>query len=613
VSLQDRLDRLRERLARGRGAESSSVESLARGAGQQLTRAGSAAARPIRSAAIAAEDAWFALPLALRQRLAAATALVALAALFAFVLIPAAPCGFPAGDRCPPEDDAIAIVPADAGAYLHLNLDPGTDQYEIARPLAERLPDLASLATSLLPLAADRRINYERDVRPWSGGEVAVVVDTDGAELGRMLMFEVDDGGAAIEFAERALGPELGTAEVDGITLITDDAGRAAAIRAGFLLIGSESLVRRSVELSSDDSLAADPVAQQALGKLPAERLAEAYLSAPLAAALAGGDELAPLDAFVNSGASQGAAAALVVEEDAVGVAIRSVLDPERSESDPGTFAGLARFEPTLTSRVAGDALVYLGVDEAAAGADALVGPAVATAPDAFGGLTRFSRRLERRDDVDLERDLLPLLPGEVALTVEPDEPAAVGAADDGAAPGVVGPTGAPYLALLAKGVDVPTVLGELAELQAPIAGAIDRKSGPEPAFKTREIGGVEAQSLSLSPVVDLTYAGSGDELIVATSPGAVERYLSEAEPLADTGAFEKVTRPFADEVSLLLYLGFRDLLALGERLFLAEDPTYARYAVDLRTLDAAALAVTSTPSELNTDARVTVGEPQEP
>jgi hypothetical protein len=174
----------------------------------------------------------------------------------------------------------------------------------------------------------------------------------------------------------------------------------------------------------------------------------------------------------------------------------------------------------------------------------------------------------------------------------------------------VVGPTAAPYLALLAKGVDVPTVLGELAELQAPIAGAIDRESGP---FKTREIGGVEAQSLSLSPVVDLTYAGSGDELIVATSPGAVERYLSGAEPLADTGAFEKVTRPFADEVSLLLYLGFRDLLALGERLFLAEDPTYARYAVDLRTLDAAALAVTSTPSELNTDARVTVGEPQEP
>jgi hypothetical protein len=610
VSLQDRLDRLRERLARGRGAESSGVESVARGAGQWLTRAGSAVAKPIRSAALAVEDAWFALPLALRQRLAAATALAALIALFALVLIPAAPCGFPAGDRCPPEDDAIAIVPADAGAYLHLNLDPGTDQYEIARPLAERLPDLASLATSLLPLAADRRINYERDVRPWSGGEVAVVVDTDGAELGRMLMFEVDDGGAAIEFAERALGPELGTAEVDGITLITDDAGRAAAIRAGFLLIGPESLVRRSVELSSDDSLAADQVAQQALGKLPAERLAEAYLSAPLAAALAGGDELAPLDAFVNSGASQGAAAALLVEEDAIGVAIRSVLDPERSESDPGTFAGLSPFEPTLTSRVAGDALVYLGVDEAAAGADALVGPAVATAPDAFGGLTRFSRRLERRGDVDLERDLLPLLPGEVALTVEPDEPPAVGAADDGAAPGVVGPTAAPYLALLAKGVDVPTVLGELAELQAPIAGAIDRESGP---FKTREIGGVEAQSLSLSPVVDLTYAGSGDELIVATSPGAVERYLSGAEPLADTGAFEKVTRPFADEVSLLLYLGFRDLLALGERLFLAEDPTYARYAVDLRTLDAAALAVTSTPSELNTDARVTVGEPQEP
>ncbi len=580
---QDWLDRIRERLA--------------------------AAGRSADSAAERGRRAWFGLPLVIRQRLVAAAALVGLVAVLGLIVIPAAPCSFPAGDRCPPTDGAKAIVPADVAAYLHLELDPGTDQYELAAPLAARLPELTALVTGLLPIAADRRIDYERDIRPWSAGEVAVAIDAGGVGASRMLMLEVDDADAAIEFAESALGPEPATAEVSGITVITDAAGTAAAIRAGFLLLGPESLVRRSVELSESDSLAGDEVAERALGELPEDRLAEAYLSPALAGALAESGDLAPLDAFVNSRASLGAAAALAVEEDGVRVAVRSVLDPELSASDPGPFGGLPRFEPTLTSRVKGDALVYLGVADPAAAAAALVGPALSTAPEVFGGLRRFSRRLERRDGVDLGRDLLSLLPGEVALTVEPDEPPpATGAEGDGETPGLAGPTGAPYLALVANGVDVPALLDDLEQLQAPIAAAVDPGSGREPKFETREVGGIEAQVLPLSPVVDLTYAAGGDQLIVATSPGAVERYLADGEPLAGAESFERATRSFDDEVSALLYLGFRDLLALGERLFLAEDPTYARYAVDLRALDAAALAVTQTPSELRVDARVTIG-----
>jgi hypothetical protein len=568
-----------------------------------------AAGRGLDSAAERGRTEWLALPLVMRQRLAAAAALAGLVAVVGLVLIPSAPCGLPGGDRCPPENDAIAIVPADVDAYLHLELDPGTDQYELAVPLVGRLPELSALVTGLLPLAADRRIDYQRDIRPWSGGEVAVAIDTEGADPARMLMLEVDDAAAALEFAEGALGPELATDELNGVTVVTDSTGTAAAIRAGFLLLGPESLVRRSVELPDSNSLAADGAARRALDELPDDRLAEAYVSPALAAALAESGDLAPLDAFVNSRASLGAAAALVVEEDAVGVAVRSVLDPERSESDPGLFGGLPRFEPTLTSRVKGDALVYLGVADPATAAAGLVGPAVSTAPEVFGGLSRFSRRLERRDGVDLGRDLLPRLQGEAALTVEPDEPPPAGGAEPpGDTPGVVGPTGAPYLALLAKGFDVPAVLDDLGRLEEPIAGAVDPGGGPEPQFEAREVGGIDAQVLPLSPVVDLTYAAIGDQLIVATSPGAIERYLADAEPLAGADSFERVTRSFDDQVSLLLYLGFRDLLALGERLFLAEDPTYARYAVDLRTLDAAALAVTQTPSELRLDARVTIG-----
>ncbi len=60
----------------------------------------------------------------------------------------------------------------------------------------------------------------------------------------------------------------------------------------------------------------------------------------------------------------------------------------------------------------------------------------------------------------------------------------------------------------------------------------------------------------------------------------------------------------------MLVYLNSRSLLALGERLFLGADPTYARLAPDLRTLEAIALGVNSSKSVLATDLRVAVGEP---
>ncbi|MGB3099452.1 MAG: hypothetical protein WBB30_09195, partial [Solirubrobacterales bacterium] len=98
-----------------------------------------------------------------------------------------------------------------------------------------------------------------------------------------------------------------------------------------------------------------------------------------------------------------------------------------------------------------------------------------------------------------------------------------------------------------------------------------------------------------------------------ATSPAAIERLASDEQPLADSDGFRAATESFDDQVSMLVYLDLPDLLSLGERLFLAEDPSYARYALDLRTLGAAALAVTYSPSQLSTDARVVVGEGEAP
>jgi hypothetical protein len=598
-----RLSGLRSRLSsRGRSGEGRVLAS----AGDRLASAGRGLLGGLRTGAAAASDLWFGLSLPVRQRLAALALLLAGAVLVFGVIAPLAPCWAPGGDRCPPDDDAAFLVPADVGAYVHLNLDPDTDQYEAAAELAPLLPDLTSEAAGLLSVAAERRIVYRRDVQPWSAGELALALAPDGLETGRLLLIEVADAEGAAAFADRILGPGVTESELNGTTVKTDREGLSASIAEGFLLIGPEAGVRRSIELPAGNSIAADPPAQRVLDALPDQRLLDAVASPDLLRALSAAGTLGPFDTFVNARGAEVVAAALGFEEGALDVSVRSIQDEEVADQEPDFFAALPLFEPALTERVGADALVYLGVGDPGSGAARLADQAVDTAPDLFRGLRSFSRRLRSREGVDVEQDLLPLLEGEAALTVEPETLAGERPAEP-ASPGAVAPTGIPYLALLATDVDSESGARELAQLQVPLAAAVDPASEQPPVFETREIGGVEAYSLRLSRVVDLTYATYDEQLVVGTRPAAVERARAGGESLAGSEEFERATDGFPEQLSMLLYFDFRGLLTLGERLFLAEDPDYVRFAQDLRTLDAIAIAIRRTRSELATDARITV------
>ena len=99
------------------------------------------------------------------------------------------------------------------------------------------------------------------------------------------------------------------------------------------------------------------------------------------------------------------------------------------------------------------------------------------------------------------------------------------------------------------------------------------------PSFETSEIAGVEAQSLFLSPQVDLTYATFADRLVIATDRLAVEQARAGDGGLAGTDGFKGLTENLPDEVSLLVYLNLDGLLGLGEQVGLAEDPVYATFA----------------------------------
>ena len=314
---------------------------------------------------------------------------------------------------------------------------------------------------------------------------------------------------------------------------------------------------------------------------------------------------MSSLDTFVDSDATAGVAAALSVDDETATVSIRSSLDPERTQTSPGFFAALPKFTPSLTANVGADALAYLGLGDPAKSVGSLRSQAAAAAPALLSAFDGFQEALRREGGGSVTDDLLPLLGDEAALSVEP-----VTAGGASQSPGVLVNSRTPYVSLIAKGVDGDAAAPALAKLQQPLVGALDPVSiGQVPAFEASRIDGVQAQSLFVSPQVDLTYSTYDDRLVVATNKLGVQQARATGGGLAASPTFKALSEPLPDEVSLIAYLNLADLLSLGEQVGLAEDPGYATLAPDLRNLEAAVLAVVGGDDRIDTDLRVTVGQ----
>lgn len=543
---------------------------------------------------------WQGIPRIARQRIAAAAIVAVLVALVAWVLIPAAPCGVPGGSTCPATDEAITLVPADAFAYVHIDIDADGEQARAASAFGSRLPLLSGLLLGSVSEIGGERIDLRTQVRPWAGNEIAVAILPGPPSLGTVTMIEAEDAAAARGFADRLIGAAR-TDDVGGIPITVGDHGEAAALIDGFLLVGDEASVGRMIEGGGGLGSAA---AAAGIGELPADRFAYAYLSGAGARSLFGPDAgFSGLDPFVNSRAAGAVTAALSFEGGLASLTIRSEQDPALATAHPSLLSALPKFVPQLDTEVGPDALAYLGLSDPAA-AESLLDRARRSAPALAAAYEQASDDLRASGGVSIGDDLLPLLDGEVALAVEP-----VAAQGADAVPGVLVPSGVPYASLIADGIDGEAAGSDLAKLRGRLAGAL----APGAAFKPLQIAGVEAQTLAISSNVDLTYATYGDRLVVATKPVGIAQARAGGAGLADSTAYRAVTTGMPADVSLISYLDLRDLLSLGEQVGLATDPGYAQLAPDLRSLQAAALAVDDSGAEIRTDLNVSLGEPEAP
>lgn len=549
-------------------------------------------------------DWWLSLSIYTRRRLGLVVGLLAVIGLIWLVAIPALPCQAPGGDSCPAGDHAIGLVPDDALAYAHANLDRGGDQFEAAQDVAARVPTLAQQAInrleSMLPGPDGGPVDFDRDIAPWFGGEVALaILPAGGRAAQEVQLLGVADTDGARRFADSIASGGVHSRDIEGVELQVDRRGLATALVGDFLAIGAQSGVRAVIDVDrgadGTESLAADPDAGGALGALPAGRLAEVYLSKDGIARLVAerGSALATLAPVIDPGASKGAAAALVANDDGLGLNVRSILDPARVPAHGGFLSALPRFEPSLPGSLPADSLAYLGIGDPGETIGSLLKEASASEPGLAAIAGELTKSLKAVGDVGLERELGPVLGEEGALALEPSGR---------------GGTQTPIPVFIGSGIDESRAGEALARLRRQVAKALG--SGADaPGFKRRSFGDVAAYSLAVSPTVELTYAIVGQTLVIGTDPAGVRAVIDGGPGLDQSEPFRGATAGLPSEVSTLGYLDLGGLIALAERAGLAGTPAYATFAPEIRRLQALGVAIQGTEDQLATDARLVVAE----
>lgn len=529
---------------------------------------------------------WFRRSLSFRRRFAAVLLVLGLYAVFRLVALPGVPCEVSPAEECPPTDDAIGLVPADAYAYAHLTLDRDAGQVEQATELAKKFPDFAAIAQgTFTALGPGRELDLTIDVYPWLGDEVAATVVPGAAGTPQaLLVAAVADQRGAGALLAKVGGPEPERRTYHDVELSIYSADLASAEVGEFLLLGSPDAVRSAIDTEDDgDSLGGAEQAEAVRDSLPADRLADVYVSKDgIEELLVGSGGFADqLDTFTDLGASEGVAAALVAHDDGLELDLTSALDPAAAKAAPSFFSAFPPFEPTLASRFSARTLALISVGDLSKTINSLLDQADAAFPGITEELDRLSAELARGGGIDIEEELLPLLQGEAAIGVAPARPV-------------------PYVTAVFDGVDEAKTREAVAQLAGPLIAAVNpAETGQAPTISGRRIEGAKVQSVRFSQALNLAYTVTDGQLIVATNPRGVEQALGGGSDLGGSDAYQAVTGT-GSGISALVFLNLEGLVKLAEPRGLAE--IVSDFRDDLARLKALGVEVRSSSESLDTE-----------
>jgi hypothetical protein len=462
-----------------------------------------------------------------------------------------------------PRDNAARLVPADALLYVHSRVEPDSEQWQRAGEIVRRLPSLRRLRDrALQSLSRERRrLDFETQVRPWIGNEAALALLRDGRRATSLILLRVADEPLARRFLQGAGRSTLQRHRGVPVRVYGD---LAVAFVRDFMAIGTPANVRSAIDTRRGGSLARTELFRKAVGELAVEdRLAYAYgPAAGLSEVLRGQPgligELRPL---LEVPGLEAAAAAVRADLNGVRLDFTTIAPPRT----PVRWS-----RPTLVEEAPSGTMAFVG----AAGLDGLLEQLERLAGDNRGALPGLLSQLRRQLGANGERALLravrPLLGRESALFATP-------------------PASAPVVTLVVARTTSAQAGDVVVAAQPVLTRLLESPSGGQvPAIVPRQIAGVEATTLSLSPTLSLTYAAFDGKLVVSTSPAGIRQLRTPGESLADNASFAPGgLRKSLDRASSVVFLDLRRLSALVERAGLTATRGYRAIKSDIARIGA--------------------------
>jgi Protein of unknown function (DUF3352) len=185
--------------------------------------------------------------------------------------------------------DPATAMPANAGVYFEGVVRPEGDARDDALAAAGKIMGTSTPEKTLEDLfnknakdAADKPLNWDRDVAPWLGQRAGGWVSTNpsqNGESGFAFAIAVKDSDKAKDFLSRATsGGKKGSYK--GVDYTLDEDGNAQALVDDFVIVGTVPEFKKTIDAEKGDSLADDDRYKNAVKKLDKNRLGTFYVDA---------------------------------------------------------------------------------------------------------------------------------------------------------------------------------------------------------------------------------------------------------------------------------------------------------------------------------------------
>lgn len=475
------------------------------------------------------------------------------------------------------QDDAVALVPADAAIYGNIFLDPSMNQKRAIEDLLEKFPEAPNADEARNKLVdlldeglAEIDMNFDDDIDPWLGNQVAgwaqipedlgggagAETPLEGTETPpAAFLIASDDDEAAIQFVEEASAnsdDELRDERYEGADyVLNEEESSAAGVVDGFLVIGTEAGFKAVVDVSGgDDNLSDSETFTDATDDLTEDRLATFYFDGgAFAEALEEGGAPPGALEFGSFGMLGGSlsptAGALFVQSDKVVFESTTMPGAEDGEELPEISDGLLPDVP-------GDSWGAFGIPDLGTTLEELYDALLEASPQGgTGSPFDLDAQIEEQTGLNLREDLLSWM-GDAGLFVSGTDPLAVGGG------------------LVIESTDPATSSATVDRL----AGLLLQQGIPTEPLSA---GGAEGFTVEIPEpgVTERVVVLAGDRVVIAYGEDAAVDALESSDPLSESEAFQTATEGLGDDFTAAGYFDVDAMQELAEAAGAGQFPEY--------------------------------------